>query len=256
MLSLFRSIKRNRTNNRLKEEFSNITKEMSKKEMAYINNGKDFVIIPLHMIFPDDLSINDLCLNLSEQIRKLWKEKGFNSSFLETRSEKVVLMISEISELADAEKKGKSEKEIIFELADIVIRAANLLSCDETLPCYKNMCKIMPNHDISLPLLVSKDISSEKKLKLKYDMIEKMHEVCGDIIFSSKRLEFSIEERPEDKAREFIIMWNHIMILVGYCIVYVDSFYENQNLQEAIQEKMAINFNRPYKYNTFEEMQK
>ena len=71
-----------------------------------------------------------------------------------------------------------------------------------------------------------------------------------------EKLVDTLLELLEDKAREFIVMWNHIMILVGYCIVYVDSFYENQNLQEAIQEKMAINFNRPYKYNTFEEMQK
>ena len=256
MLSLFRSIKKNKINNRLKEDFATITKEMSKKETAYMNDNDDFIITPLHMIYPYDLSINNLCLSLTEQIRKLWEEKGFSYSFLETRSEKVVLMISEISELADAVKKGKSEKEIMFELADIVIRATNLLCCDETFLCYKNMCKIMPNHDISLPLLSADKISQEKEMKLKYDMIERMHQVCSDIIISSKRVEFTITDRPEDKPREFIIMWNHIMILIGYCIVYVNSFNKSQNLQEAIKEKMAINFNRPYKYNTFEEMQK
>lgn len=253
MLSLF-NLKKTKTNkNQLVNDLREITKMMSEEYNPIPNSN----IMHYEISGNGENILNNISKELVGSILKLWKEKGFSDSLIENRAMWTTLLISEVSELADAEKKGLFVDNTLYEIADIVIRATDLLCYKEVLPIYKNLCSQMNEKCvITVPVFRTFSFYDSEIQNSKFLMLESMHKICIDIAEQTKRFAFAYETKDNVAvAREVILLWYKIMVLIGYCKAYLFSFYERENLQDIINHKMNLNFKRPYKYNTNEEMQ-
>ena len=200
--------------------------------------------------------MNKLLHSTTVSTKQLLSEKGFTVS-LADRVEKSVLLNTEISELADAVKKGYGDEDEGSEIADIIIRAVNFFCLDETFHNYEKLTYILKQKcsstdTITVPTPLNREA---KEVKNKYILIEKMMNCWVEIKDASEMLEICYSENlGEDKFNTaFIILWNKIVDLCAHCSAYV-TLYLPQNLQYYVDSKMSKNFNRPYKYGTSEEV--
>ena len=200
--------------------------------------------------------MNKLLKSTVYSTRDLLKQKGFSLS-LKDRVEKSVLLNTEISELADAVKKGYGANEEGYEIADIVIRAANFLCLDETFHQYEKLSyaissKIVPSEVISVTV---KNPDSTDIKKIKYELIEDMMCCWIEVKKASDMLDISYNNKlgEEKLISSFIVLWNKIVDLCAYCSAYV-TLYLPKNLQFYVAHKMDKNFKRPYRYGTSEEI--
>lgn len=203
----------------------------------------------------DDL--NKLLRSTTTKTRELLIEKGFTLS-INDRAEKTVLLNTEISELADAVKKGLGRDAEGAEIADIVIRATNFLCLDETYNSYQKLSNVLAqtssNTDkVTVGACIS-DSESELK-KDKYSLIEDMMVCWIEIKRASEMVWVCCTDKlGGDKFNTaFIILWNKVIDLIAYCSAYA-TLYLPGNLQYYVGYKMNENFKRPYKYGTSEEV--
>lgn len=254
------SIRSNKNKDKLKKDYLEITKLMSGEKLKELERlSKDGCV---HC--SSSIELNEVCSKTVPMVRKLWEEKGFESSLQKAKYEKVVLLFTEVAELADAAKKGKGEEEEVMEIADIVIRACNILGCDEFIDTYNNLDKIISRYDITISLPINGGLfmtdlnlkDSDFIIQNKYKLIEKMIAVNHEVMLATDRALFAYNEADNLLGSEFIILWNHIIHLIAMCKAYLDAFVTDENLKNlhnVVTAKMNINFQRPYKYNTFEE---
>jgi NTP pyrophosphatase (non-canonical NTP hydrolase) len=150
---------------------------------------------------------------LQKEVQDLLKEKGFPVG-KEHFNVKLVLLHTEVSELADAIKKGRSE-DYGGELADIIIRLLNI------------------------PLMYPQwgDIWKDSSF-------ESIPEIgCSDPwegLLNIHREISKLDGTDVDKLRVYRIfaLTKGLSIKMGY------------NLQEECNKKMAVNWKRPYRYGT------
>lgn len=201
--------------------------------------------------------LNKLLKSTTTKTRELLAKKGFTLS-IEDRVEKTVLLNTEISELADAVKKGLGQDAEGAEIADIVIRATNFLCLDETYHSYQKLSNVLTqtvsNTDrVTIGASISDYESNSKKDK--YSLIEDMMVCWVEIKRASELLEVCcVDKMGSDKFNTaFIVLWNKVIDLIAYCSAYV-TLYLPENLQYYVEYKMSVNFKRPYKYGTSEEV--
>lgn len=199
--------------------------------------------------------MNKLLGSTVETTQKLLYEKGFSLS-LKDRVEKSVLLNTEISELADAVKKGYGHEEEGSEIADIVIRAINFLCLEETFHQYQKlsyaMSKKMAGSEVISIRVNNPDKSNPTKTK--YELIEDMMCCWLEVKKASDMVYVSYYENlgEEKFVSSFILLWNKVVDLCAYCSAYV-TLYLPSNLQFYVENKMNKNFNRPYRYGTSEQ---
>lgn len=208
------------------------------------------------------LSTNLIIKGTVERTKELLIQKQFSNSIIESRVEKTVLLATEISELADAVKKGLGKDAEAEELADIIIRGCNFLCSNETYNHYKNLCMALEskglfNSDFSVKVNKSYFISKEiLEVESKFRVIEAMMEAWGDIKNQSVKYINTYKKRTaNDEYKEFLALWSKLMNLFCYCEFYSVNFLDNK-LHLAINNKMNSNFKRPIRYNSCEEMYK
>lgn len=193
--------------------------------------------------------INDIAYYTSSITRKLLISKGFTNT-IHAYIEKHVLLGTEISELADAVKKGKGFEEECEELADIAIRASNFLCCDEVWQMYNDSFKpdkIANSEDIVQ--VVIKMHWTDTEVDMKYAVLSAMMSVV-ETIRERAEIYANIHNRNEQSFSNLI---SSVYELIAFCSLYSEMFLSS-NLQSYINDKMRYNFERPYKYNTFEEV--
>lgn len=196
--------------------------------------------------------IGETVFYTSSITKKLLAEKGFSNT-LHSYIEKHVLLGTEISELADAIKKGKGEDHEGEELADIVIRACNFICCDEVHNVYANW--YAPNNysddvtDIVQVTIHTHQINNT--VDMKYAVLGEMMSIVEEI----KRKSIDIVHLVSTDLVRIEELVELVHELVALCVFYSDRFL-SENLQDYIDKKMRYNFKRPYKYNTFEELKK
>lgn len=217
---------------------------------SYTNRAKQY---EKENISTDNLkrvySLNDIERELFDTAimsEKLLKEKGFSLSLTECGISKSVFLNTEISELADAVKKGLGEEAEGLELADISIRAAGILVCFETKDLFKDLHEQIMNKLLNKKIEVKLCTNIDSDLcNKKIDCIENMMNLWFSINLNLKK---SIQLNNTD-SDVFIKLWKNITKLICCCKLYCDVFL-HENLQDYINEKMEINFKRPIKYNT------
>lgn len=196
--------------------------------------------------------IGETVFYTSSITKKLLSEKGFSNT-IHSYIEKHVLLGTEVSELADAIKKGKGEDYEGEELADIAIRACNFVCCDEVHEVYTRW--YAPNNysedaaDIVQVTIWTHQIKNTVDMKYAVlgemmSVIESIKRKSIDIVYSTSTNLTYIEELV-DLVHE----------LIALCVLYSERFL-SENLQDYIDRKMRYNFKRPYKYNTYEEVSK
>lgn len=204
--------------------------------------------------------INDLMYELSKKTIEMLREKGFSNS-IKDRYEKTVLLGTEISELADAVKKGYGVDSEGDEIADIMIRLSNFLCLEETLGHYIKMNRVISkttdilNETITIP--VNMKTPKDRPKANKYSLIEDMMVSWGSIkeamdIFSASLFGDTYPRIYEDSNSAFVILWDRSMELAAICYAYTD-IYLDESIEFYVQRKMAVNFDRPYRFNTEEE---
>lgn len=237
------------------EDFVNeISKQLRYYNLSQFENditGKRKTVLEYNL---NDL--NKLLKSTTVKTKKLLSEKGFSSS-INNRVDKAVLLNTEISELADAVKKGLGVESEGLELADIVIRAVNFLCLDETYEDYIKLCELVSNNaehsfeKISIAITIP-DINN--RISSKYCLIEDMMMCWVEIKKASEMLEVCFINNLDYKnfSAAFIILWNKIVDLIAYCNCYA-TVYLPENLQFYVDTKMDKNFKRPFKYGVCEE---
>lgn len=198
--------------------------------------------------------LNEILLDTTIRTKSLLESKGFANT-LEAKVEKHVLLGTEISELADAIKKGKSEDEEGYELADIVIRLSNFLSAKETYGYYIKLSQVFWNYEETLPQFITiQTYTSGKtfsnKSQIKYEIIQEMM-AANEIIKITADNYVAIGVNNADPT-PLINLWDACLRLIGLCYVYAETFLP-EKLQFYINEKMEQNFKRPYRYNVCKE---
>lgn len=232
-----------------------ISREIRNKNLEACDPNNGSPIQKLFLVY-NLKDMNKLLHTTSVITRKLLSDKGFTLS-IEDRVEKSVLLNTEISELADAVKKGLGKEAEGSEVADIIIRASNFLCLDETYHNYQKLSNVLiRSAENTDTVSVAASISGySDKVKDKYLLIEDMMRCWVEIKDASEMVEICYSEKlGEEKFNTaFIILWNKIIDLSAYCSAYV-TLYLPQNLQYYINDKMNKNFERPYKYGTYEEV--
>ena len=201
--------------------------------------------------------LNKLLRSTTTKTKELLTEKGFTLT-IDDRVEKTVLLNTEISELADAVKKGLGRDAEGAEIADIVIRATNFLCLDETYHSYQKLSNVLaqtPSNTDKVTVGACVSDSESKLKKDKYSLIEDMMVCWIEIKRASEMVWVCCTDKlGEDKFNTaFIILWNKVIDLTAYCSAYA-TLYLPGNLQYYVGYKMNENFKRPYKYGTSEEV--
>lgn len=220
------------------DNYANRTKQYEKENITVDNLKRTY-------------SLNDIEKELFDtavMAEKLLKEKGFSLSLNECGISKSVFLNTEISELADAVKKGLGKDEEGLELADISIRAAGILICFETKDLFQDLHEQIASKvfdrkiEVELCTNIDNDLCSKK-----IDCIENMMNLWFLINFNLKK--YIKLNNNNNNSDAFIKLWKNITKLICCCKLYCDVFLQ-KNLQDYINEKMEINFKRPIKYNT------
>jgi NTP pyrophosphatase (non-canonical NTP hydrolase) len=194
-------------------------------------------------------SCEKTCGELSEfvqtnyiSVKVLLDEKGFNYDMSDT-PEKIALLHSEISELADAFKKGKGDDEEGAEIADIAIRLMNV-------PCiYPKIIDNLGSFDISESFEVALEhLYKDSPIKsIKYTAICSMHEAVVDL--DRELLLLQYDDNGEENGRNYMHIISLIYTILTLLYLYSDLIL-HANLQELVDKKMDKNWKRPYRYNT------
>lgn len=246
-------------NNFIYEDFVN---EMT-RQVRYYNLSqfdKDVLGGKRRTIIDYNLSdVNKILKSTAIDTRQLLLDKGFSIS-IHDRVDKSVLLNTEISELADAVKKGLGSDAEGLELADIVIRASNFLCLNETHCEYIKLCNLITKdvehtiEKISVTVTMPAVDDEDNKISSKYYLIEEMMVSWIDIKRASEMLEVCfINDLDYQKVlSSFILLWNKVIDLTTYCKCYA-TLYLPENLQFYIDAKMDKNFKRPYKYGVCKE---
>lgn len=209
------------------------------------------------------IDISSFIVLYSAITKKLLNKKGFpinNSN--ELIQERIALLHSEVSELVDAEKKGKDIKEKQDELADIIIRLMNIplmfedilnhfKVCSESENDNKYLCKVTVDKKITAAefnMMINEGIDYvyENSKYLKLTIINKLHR-------SITRLESHLINLKESQFEEHHLYFsvNSIIDIILYCYLYIEISPEiHGNLHEFVDSKMKENFKRPYRFNT------
>lgn len=196
--------------------------------------------------------IGETVFYTSSITRKLLLEKGFSNT-IHSYIEKHVLLGTEISELADAIKKGKGEDYEGEELADIAIRACNFVCCDEVYQLYTRWYT-SNNYSENETDIVQVTIWThhvKDTVDMKYAVLGEMMSVVEEI----KRKSIDIANLITTNLTYTEELVDLIHQLIALCVFYSETFL-SENLQDYIDRKMRYNFKRPYKYNTYEEVSK
>lgn len=192
--------------------------------------------------------INDLALNTIYDSKVLATAKGFGNS-IKAYNEKVVLLNTEISELADAVKKGLGDEEEGFEVADIIIRACGLYCVFEEINKYRSAKKRFDEYRIIGKINnTCKSDFSDKSLKSKFEDIKRIMESWTII---SSCYEMASRGKLDNL---YDCSWCNLLILICQCDYYCKK-YLDEDVEYFIKEKMKINFSRPYQYGICKEMQ-
>lgn len=190
-----------------------------------------------------------------ERTKVLLDSKGFSCEPREI-AKKIVLIHTEMSELADAVKKGlDTEPE---EVADIAIRIFNLPLVFEKE--YNSMINSMDQESMD-NLLKSQEGKEVFRLK------ENNADVCEQKYEDIYHITRSFNKEIGHFAEEIYSATNAMYIQEGVIKNFIDSiifslcrlelylrkYHPDTNLQKEIDKKQDINFKRPYKFNTYEE---
>lgn len=209
--------------------------------------------------------ISSFIIFYSAITKKLLESKGFPINDSDGLIyERIALLHSEVSELVDAEKKGKEVKEKQDELADIIIRLMNIpLMFDGILDHIKNLSESddysnmrakvsihrrldLFNFKKSLPDEDDIEIKNNASKECKLIIINRLHQEVSNLqnyLFSYKNSRFS---------ENFIYYSvNSILDIILLCYLYIEISPEiHGNLHEFVDSKMKENFKRPYRFNT------
>lgn len=212
--------------------------------------SKNYRIIP-------SKTINEILLNTVVKSKQLLEEKGFPNT-LNARVEKHVLLGTEVSELADAVKKGKGEVEEGEELADIVIRLCNFLCADETFNQYVKLSEVFWKYEAEFPNAINIEIYDSKKhglsmVEAKYVIIQQMM-ICNENVRVNADNFVRVGIHNADPV-PLINLWYACLKMAALCDAYAETFLP-ETLQFYIHAKMDKNFKRPYRYNTCDEFNK
>lgn len=244
-------------------KFFDFLKKKEEKEIAKKEPERTCTVCYNHK------AIHDLIYEVTEQTRQLLEEKGFSNCLKTSCAEKFVLLGTEISELADAVKKGKGTEEEKMEIADILIRACNFLCSIEVYNSFlaiNHYIKTEEDEFIRYEFKVDEDIqamimkmqmswynkANDNVVPVKYSIISEMMKINHAIGVQLDTLSF-LEEKDEKAHVEIYYKICHLVMVCGF---YADLFLGDEKMQDFTQRKMDINFKRPYKYNTFEENKK
>lgn len=196
----------------------------------------------------DSISVNSLLFSTTCRTKKLLEEKQFCNSLINSRNKKTVLLATEISELADAVKKGEGLLRESEELADIIIRSCNFLCAIETFDIYRDTllnCEDLKKKEIIVNLS-SDFFRSTNSINSKFEILENMLKTWGLILNSCVVF---LENRNREN---FIDMWEKIAKLNAYCKIYCNEFIK-MDLREIVESKMNKNLSRKIRYNCCEE---
>lgn len=207
----------------------------------------------------------ELARRTTLETRELLNKKGFPTSLIHNFSDKIVLLNSEISELADAVKKKRSLDEEGSEIADIVIRACNITCSDELqshfIEYLDSLYKYNHRSVLSSKMYVNIGYSNSLQ-KNKYNTMELMTQVTGSLTRSIRTYQYSRVARPinnedfesalfkiRDDRNKIEEIFLHFMNLICLCKFYSDEFLAT-DLQELVSKKMNVNFDRPFQFNS------
>lgn len=191
-----------------------------------------------------------LTLLLTKELTKsLLDQKGFSYSYEKNRKnlvERSVLLVTEVSELADANKKRLGEIEEMDEVADIVIRMVGyLLMFDNISKRVEEQFEILSNGekceytpDFSY---LDNDDYYNKKLVLINDIQNQVFQL--NTVLESY---YNYKSNKDSKLIDSII--NCIINVLMMCEFYMDYFLYGVELQIAINEKIKKNYLRPIGY--------
>lgn len=197
-------------------------------------------------------------LNNSKRTKELLDKKGFTYN-LDDYKEKIVLLGTEISELADAFKKGKGAEAEGEEIADIIIRLMNI-------PCLfpdinKVITELMNELDDDKPSTATiylVGVTKQDRIsKIKYAFVYSMMKTLAALDETLVELQFWYDNNKTIKSRKVKVVINkaiiNIVSFVCLCQLYSSDILR-VNLQDLVDNKMKKNFQRPYRYNTAQEM--
>lgn len=225
--------------------------EMSENDrVRNTHNKKNYLSLSSEML-------NEIMLNTVIRSKKLLEEKGFPNT-LHAKLEKHVLLGTEISELADAVKKGKGVNEEGEELADIVIRLSNFLCADETYDQYIKLSQVFWSYEDEFSNMLNVETHEVfkypvREIDMKYGIIQQMMIRNESVrITADNYVDLGINNAD---PVPLISLWYACLRLLGLCYAYADAFLP-ESLHFYIDEKMEKNFKRPFRYNTCEDFNK
>ena len=182
--------------------------------------------------------------------KTLSDEKGFLYT-QDMRREKIALLTSEVSELLDAFKKGKGADEEADEIADIAIRLTNIPIMYPGIMDYVSDSN--NNYDQIYTYYIDGVCKGDPLGKVKYAMVYEMSKIIDEIdddLIHLETFEFNKLQSESDEEYSFMpSLIYDIATLILTCKIYSDEIL-GKNLQDLIDRKMAVNFKRPYRYNT------
>lgn len=206
-----------------------------KHSTVIVNNG-EFAQYEIKIIE------NMLC-DIIKSSRNLLIQKGFETDLDKCMIEKHVFLFSEIGELTDCVKKGRSAEEP-FEIADIIIRACGYLSSNQfyklsTEDVHLKVHNLLSDEQINIfiPCKSTDDIPQLKLLYINsiYTKCFEIRSIC-DCLYNCNNM-------------QLLYLWSKIIELYCFCSFYCSNIL-GVSLQSAIELKMKENLKRPLKYNT------
>lgn len=201
--------------------------------------------------------LSSFAIFFSALTKELLEAKGFEIDRTdELTQERIALLHTEVSELIDAEKKGKSSHEKSMELADIVIRLLNIpLMYPEIL---ENIRSFADNEDEIIRVNIGKEVN--------LDMIVEYSTVGKVLRYQKFRIANNIHRLISDLEQYLYLLNNseygtyaidsmseNIFRIILYCNLYITVSPDIEGkLYDFVETKMKENFKRPYRYNTSE----
>lgn len=186
-------------------------------------------------------------LRNTSDTKELIIAKGFSLS-LDHADERIALLHTEVSELIDAFKKGKGKDAEAEELADIVIRLMNIPAMADDLAEY------MSSHQFSDSVYY--DGVNDTSVKMKWALTKEMHSLVAKLGDSFDEYILSKQKNILVHVRDIEVLHSMAKIIVQLlikCVIFAEDILHG-NLQEFVRKKMAINWDRPYRFNTSPEL--
>lgn len=237
-------------NRKIKRIVDSIIDKMNKQTLDNINKLRKNSYITY--VVPE---INNQIMSYVVSTEELLREKEFSLCLLTEGITKSVFLNTEISELADAVKKGFGDESEGLEVADIVIRACNFLCADETFDEYKSITEVL-NHNIGDSEIIKVAISLDRNKtteESKFIFIENMMKQWFALNNSLNHFIDSLDKNKNIQNMMITQLWGDTLLLICMCDLYADMFLE-ENLHFYVRKKMDINSQRPVRYNISEKV--